>query len=278
MPRLAILCPRLRPSVAELWQTRQSPGFEDVHIFGQGGCRKIAVLGATTRVTTATFERSCGQPGCIAKSEVRGTCRPFHRHAARLALGQDGVRAARYGCGGVNGSRTVYVAHLRFAGDPARVRPVARALARWWLVGQIGDWPDDADSAGGSWSPAPGEAVTCRLATAGGESYWEVVWRYPHDRDPTLRWSVVVLVGDDGDEAWAQVRYGLEAAEGCDRLSGWVEYDTPRPELARILVDELAAVDAGRRLRTAPMSVVDDAGIDELVQVIRRPMLGSTRR
>jgi hypothetical protein len=177
-------------------------------------------------------------------------------------------------------SRPVYAVHLRF--DGAGALPRARALTRRWLAGRFGGWPTGLDSEAGVWVPADGHRLSFRSAVIEGERFWEASWEYPH-QDPTLRWVLVVLIGSDLTEAFAQVRLGLAPAAGPGRLSDPVGYDLARPHIVHSLVSQLEVVDAGRVLTPGPWRIDDEAGVYQLARVLadpdrRLPVLVCSRR
>lgn len=170
-------------------------------------------------------------------------------------------------------SRTVYAAHLPLAGDPAKNRTVARALARRWLTGPDWSWPSDADPSNCRFTTPDGRLVACRRVASTGETleqFWEMIVISPHD-DPTMRWRASILVGGKDDAAWMQVRYGLEPAPGCDRIDNFVAFDAAEPAIVHSVVDTLDVRDAGWQHSTAPFIADTPAAIEQVAEFIAHP-------
>src|SRR5690606_19830080 len=139
--------------------------------------------------------------------------------------------------------------------DPAVVLPRARATVKWLTAAGYGGWPSDAPTDEGTWSP-DGADTTIRwvlLAEPSVGSLYRITVDRPFVGDPTLRWHDTVMVGAQGERAFAFVQASLHPT--VTALTGTVSYQVRPPRSVAALVEQLDVRDSGRRMVLGPLDL-----------------------
>lgn len=155
--------------------------------------------------------------------------------------------------------RRIATCMLELADGSGRDPAVARAVTKHWVGGAYGGWPEQAAS---PWHPAPGVTVSWRHLRdeARHAEAFELVWRRPHDSDPTLGRVATVQIIVNGADGRVLVIEHLDSTEPKVRES---PSDRPhRPDLVPRLLDRATFVDGGWTLTPRPVVVGADRALE----------------